>query len=144
MDEMPSPRMTVKVVGHQWYWSYEYGDFGNVSYDSFIRPTRNLEEGDLRLLEVDRRLILPIETHIRVIVTSADVIHSFAIPALGIKVDAVPGRLNQVGIYIQRSGIYRGMCSELCGVNHAYMPIVIEAVDLTDFLNWINMFELLD
>ena len=94
-----------------------------------------LEVGDLRLLEVDNRLILPVETHIRLIITSADVIHSFAVPALGVKVDAVPGRLNQVGLYVQRSGVYRGICSELCGVNHAFMPIVVEVVGLSDFLS---------
>ena len=140
MDEMPSPRMTVKVVGHQWYWSYEYGDFDDVSYGSFMGATDNLDRGDLRLLEVDNRIILPVETHIRLIITSGDVIHSFAVPSLGVKVDAVPGRLNQVGVYIQRSGVYRGMCSELCGVNHAFIPIVVEAVELSDFLGWVDMF----
>lgn len=90
--------------------------------------------GDARLLEVDNRLVIPVETHIRVVVTSADVIHSFAVPSLGVKVDAIPGRLNQIGTYINRPGVYRGICSELCGVNHAYMPIIVEAVRLEDFL----------
>ncbi|ELU09537.1 hypothetical protein CAPTEDRAFT_204161 [Capitella teleta] len=112
IDEMPTPRLTVKVVGH------------------------HLERGDLRLLEVDNRMVLPVETHIRLVVTGADVIHSWAVPSLGVKLDCIPGRLNQVGVYIQRPGVYRGMCSELCGVNHAYMPIVVEAISLDDFLSW--------
>lgn len=135
MDEMPRPRITVKVVGHQWYWTYEYGDFDNFVFDSYMVSTRNLERGELRLLEVDKRIILPIETHIRLVVTGADVIHSWAVPSLGIKLDAIPGRLNQVGVYIQRPGVYRGMCSELCGVNHAYIPIVVEAVTVDDFIS---------
>ena len=136
IDEMPSPRLTVKVVGHQWYWTYEYGDFDNISFDSYMVPTNRLERGDLRLLEVDNRIVLPVETHIRLVITGADVIHSWAVPSLGIKLDAIPGRLNQVGVYIQRPGVYRGMCSELCGVNHAYIPIVVEAISLDDFLSW--------
>jgi heme/copper-type cytochrome/quinol oxidase subunit 2 len=97
--------------------------------------TSDLASGDLRLLEVDNRMVLPVETHVRLMVTRADVIHSWAVPSLGVKMDAIPGRLNQLGLYIQRSGVYRGMCSELCGVNHAYMPIVIEAVSVEDFVN---------
>ena len=99
-------------------------------------PTNSLNRGDLRLLEVDNRIVLPVETHIRLVVTGADVIHSWAVPSLGVKIDCIPGRLNQVGVYIQRPGVYRGICSELCGVNHAYMPIVVEAVSLNDFLSW--------
>lgn len=100
--------------------------------------TPDLVRGDLRLLEVDNRIVLPVETHIRLMVTRADVIHSWAVPSLGVKIDAIPGRLNQVGLYVQRPGVYRGMCSELCGVNHAYMPIVIEAVSVEDFVRWAN------
>lgn len=98
--------------------------------------TSDLDRGDLRLLEVDNRIVIPVETHIRLMITGADVIHSWAVPSLGVKIDAIPGRLNQVGVYVQRPGVYRGMCSELCGVNHAYMPIVIEAVSVEDFLSW--------
>jgi len=96
----------------------------------------DLTEGGLRLLEVDNRLLLPVRTHIRLLVTSADVIHSWAVPSLGIKVDAVPGRLNQTGLYIKREGVFYGQCSELCGVNHGFMPIVVEAVDYTVFAKW--------
>jgi heme/copper-type cytochrome/quinol oxidase subunit 2 len=99
-------------------------------------PTSDLDRGDLRLLEVDNRIVVPVETHVRLIITGADVIHSWAIPSLGIKMDAIPGRLNQLGFYVQRPGVYRGICSELCGVNHAYMPIVVEAVSVEDFLSW--------
>lgn len=99
-------------------------------------PTSDLDRGDLRLLEVDNRMVVPVETHVRLIITGADVIHSWAIPSLGIKMDAIPGRLNQLGFYVQRPGVYRGICSELCGVNHAYMPIVVEAVSVEDFLSW--------
>jgi len=100
----------------------------------------SLRSGDLRLLEVDNRVVLPVESHVRLVITGADVIHSWAVPSLGLKLDAIPGRLNQVGVYIQRPGIYRGMCSELCGVNHAYMPIVVEAVSLDDFIKWASNF----
>jgi cytochrome c oxidase subunit 2 len=98
--------------------------------------TIELERGDLRLLEVDNRLVLPVGCHVRFIVTGADVIHSFGVPSLGLKLDGIPGRLNQVGVCVEHSGVYRGMCSELCGVNHAYMPIVIEVVDVEDFFHW--------
>nr|BDC91879.1 cytochrome c oxidase subunit II [Notomastus sp. GK-2021] len=132
MDELRDPQVTVKAIGHQWYWSYEYGDFENLSYDSYMTHTPS----SLRLLEVDKRLILPTNTSIRLLVTSADVIHSWAMPELAIKVDGVPGRLNQIHLLIQRPGIYRGMCSELCGVNHAFMPIVVEAIPFDAFTAW--------
>lgn len=141
IDEIPNPRLTVKVVGHQWYWTYEYGDFDNFRFDSFILSTGDLERGGLRLLEVDKRIVLPVETHVRLVITGADVIHSWAVPTLGIKLDAIPGRLNQVGVYIQRPGVYRGICSELCGVNHGYMPIVVEAVSIDDFIVWATFLE---
>ncbi len=101
-------------------------------------PTGSLESGELRLLEVDKRMVLPVETYVRLIITGADVIHSWAVPSMGIKLDAIPGRLNQVGVYIQRPGVYRGMCSELCGVNHAFMPIVVEAISVSDFVHWVR------
>jgi len=129
------PQVTVKAIGHQWYWSYEYGDFKNFTIDSCVKPS----EGDRstpRLLEVDHRCVLPVKTQIRMIISSADVIHSWALPELGVKMDGVPGRLNQVPLYIERPGVYRGMCSELCGVNHAYMPIVVEAVPINEFIKW--------
>lgn len=137
MDEVIDPSMTIKAVGHQWYWSYEYSDFENpINFDSYMVTEDDLKVGDLRLLEVDHRLVLPVNTHIRVIVTSADVLHSWAVPALGVKMDACPGRLNQTSLFIKRPGLFYGQCSELCGVNHAFMPIVIEAVKLDDFVKF--------
>lgn len=139
IDELHNPKITLKAIGNQWYWSYEFSDYiGEISnesidFDSYMILEEDLVEGAYRLLEVDERVLLPERTSIRVLVTSLDVIHSWAIPSLGIKMDACPGRLNQVGMYIRRRGIYFGQCSELCGVNHAFMPIVIEAVSLDTY-----------
>jgi cytochrome c oxidase subunit 2 len=138
MDEVIDPGLTFKVVGHQWYWSYEFSDYINddleaVSFDSYMVPTDELIKGDLRLLEVDNRIVLPIKTPIRVIVTAADVLHSWAVPSLGIKLDAVPGRLNQTSMYIKREGLYYGQCSEICGVQHGFMPIVVKGVSIQKF-----------
>ena len=143
MDEVISPSMTIKVVGHQWYWSYEYSDFVNedgesVEFDSYMIPDSDLEDGQLRLLDVDNRVVVPVDTTIRFIVTAADVLHDWAVPSLGIKVDACPGRLNQVSTLIQRQGVYYGQCSELCGAYHAFMPICIEAVSLPEYLAWLK------
>jgi cytochrome c oxidase subunit 2 len=143
MDEVIDPAITLKVVGHQWYWSYEYSDYNNseddtIAFDSYMIAEDDLEMGQLRLLEVDNRTILPINTHIRVLITSTDVIHAWAIPSLGIKCDAYPGRLNQVSTFIKREGIFHGQCSELCGVNHGFMPIVVEAVSLNDYVSWVS------
>jgi len=123
MDEVIDPQMTIKALGHQWYWSYEYSDFVNedgesIEFDSYLVPTDDLEEGQLRLLEVDNRVVVPVGTHIRFIVTGADVIHSFAVPSLGLKMDAIPGRLNQTSVLVEREGVYYGQCSEICGVHH--------------------------
>ena len=143
LDEVIDPTITIKAVGHQWYWSYEYTDYANendevVNYDSYMLPEEDLELGQLRLLEVDNHMVVPINTHIRLIVTAADVLHSFGVPSLGLKTDAVPGRLNQSSIFIKREGLYYGQCSESCGVNHAAMPIVVEAVDLTNYIACIS------
>nr|YP_010323271.1 cytochrome c oxidase subunit 1-subunit 2 fusion protein [Leptophyton benayahui]UKP88406.1 cytochrome c oxidase subunit 1-subunit 2 fusion protein [Leptophyton benayahui] len=145
MDEVPEPAMTIKAVGHQWYWSYEYSDYPlpngeTPGFDSYMVPSSDLELGDLRLLEVDNRVIVPVDTPIRVLVTAADVLHSFAVPSLGIKMDAVPGRLNQTGFTAKRPGIFYGQCSELCGANHSFMPIAIEAVSMEKFLEWLESF----
>lgn len=141
MDEVMEPAITIKVVGHQWYWSYEYSDYEseNLEFDSYMIPTSDLNEGDNRLLEVDNCLVLPIETHVRILVTAADVLHSFAVPALGVKIDAIPGRLNQTDIFLKRSGLFYGQCSELCGTNHSFMPIAIRGVSLDKFINWIEV-----
>lgn len=143
MDEIISPAITIKTLGHQWYWSYEYSDYLNeenesINYDSYMISEEDLELGQLRLLEVDNRMVVPINTHIRIIVTAADVLHSWAVPSLGVKCDAVPGRLNQTSLFIKREGIYYGQCSEICGINHGFMPIVVEAVLLPDYVKWIS------
>lgn len=143
MDEIISPAITIKTLGHQWYWSYEYSDYSNensefLNFDSYMIPEEDLEKGQLRLLEVDNRVILPINTHIRIIITAADVLHSWAVPSLGIKCDAVPGRLNQTSLFIKRPGVYYGQCSEICGINHGFMPIVVEAVSLSSYITWIS------
>jgi len=140
MDEVIDPAMTIKALGHQWYWSYEYSDFVNedgesIEFDSYLVPTDELEEGQLRLLEVDNRVVVPVGTHIRFIVTGADVIHSFAVPALGLKIDAITGRLNQTSVLVEREGVYYGQCSEICGVHHGFMPIAVEAVSLEKYLS---------
>nr|YP_009511894.1 cytochrome c oxidase subunit 2 [Gracilariopsis longissima]AXI97821.1 cytochrome c oxidase subunit 2 [Gracilariopsis longissima]UAD89922.1 cytochrome c oxidase subunit 2 [Gracilariopsis longissima] len=143
MDEIISPAITIKTLGHQWYWSYEYSDYLNedgesVMYDSYMIPEEDLDLGQLRLLEVDNRMVVPINTHIRIIVSAADVLHSWAIPSLGIKCDAIPGRLNQTSMFIKREGVYYGQCSEICGINHGFMPIVVEAVKLPNYITWIS------
>lgn len=139
IDELVEPTLTVKVVGHQWYWSYEYSDYAeDLMFDSYMVPEEDLEPGQLRLLEVDRKLWLPTFTHIRLLVTAADVLHSWAVPSFGIKMDCIPGRLNQVALFIKREGIFYGQCSELCGVNHGFMPIAVKAVPIDLFNFWVN------
>ena len=142
MDEVSDPAMSVLAEGHQWYWSYQYPDFlnsdeGFIEFDSYLVPESDLEKGALRMLEVDNRVILPELTHTRFIVGAADVIHSFAVPALGIKCDAFPGRLNQFSVLINRLGTYYGQCSEICGILHSSMPIVVQSVSLEKFLAWL-------
>lgn len=143
VDEVVDPGMTVKVVGHQWYWTYEYSDIEGeeeegIELESYMLPEEELTTGELRLLEVDNRMVLPIETNIRWIITAADVLHSFTIPSFGVKLDACPGRLNQASLYIDRPGVYYGQCSELCGIQHAFMPIVVEGVSMEDYLVWLK------
>lgn len=143
MDEVISPAITIKTLGHQWYWSYEYSDYLNeddeaIMYDSYMISEEDLQNGQLRLLEVDNRMIVPVNTHIRLIVSAADVLHSWAVPSLGIKCDAIPGRLNQTSLFIKREGVYYGQCSEICGINHGFMPIVVEAVSLPQYISWIS------
>ena len=144
MDKAPKDKveMTLKVIGHQWYWSYEYPDAGNLAFDSNIIPDEEIDasKGQIRLLEVDNRIAIPVDTTIRVLMTSDDVLHNWAVPAFGIKMDTVPGRINESWIRVPaaRAGVYRGQCSELCGVNHGYMPIVIEAKSKQDFAKWLD------
>nr|YP_010960616.1 cytochrome c oxidase subunit II [Uroconger lepturus]WNH38058.1 cytochrome c oxidase subunit II [Uroconger lepturus] len=139
MDEINDPHLTIKVIGHQWYWSYEYTDYDDLTFDSYMIPTQDLTPGQFRLLETDHRMVVPMESPIRVLITAEDVLHSWAVPALGVKMDAVPGRLNQTTFIVARPGIYYGQCSEICGANHSFMPIVIEAVPLQHFENWSSL-----
>jgi cytochrome c oxidase subunit 2 len=143
LDEVVTPIMTIKVIGHQWYWSYEYADFVNendeaIDFDSYMVPDSDLEVGQLRLLEVDNKIVVPANAHIRLVVTSTDVIHDFAVPSLGLKIDAVPGRLNQTSFIALRPGIFRGQCSEICGVYHGFMPIALKALPYEEFLFWLE------
>lgn len=136
IDEVTRPSLTIKAIGHQWYWSYEYSDFLNIEFDSYITQTDSLSLNNFRLLEVDNRTVVPLSTEIRILVTAADVIHSWTIPSIGVKVDAIPGRLNQLGMFPSNPGIFYGQCSEICGANHSFMPICIEIVNIKSFNNW--------
>lgn len=139
MDSVIDPAITIKAIGYQWYWGYEYGDYETpITFDSFMVPTDELEVGQFRLLEVDNRVIIPVDTRIRLVVSSADVIHSFAVPSLGLKIDAIPGRLNMTSFLVDREGTFFGQCSELCGSSHGFMPIVIEAVSLDKYIAWVD------
>lgn len=137
-EERYNSNLTVKALGHQWYWRYEYWDFSNnlstFSLDSYILPLE--ESNQFRLLDVDTRLILPFLTSIRILVRSVDVLHSWTVPSLGVKADATPGRLNQLNFISLRTGVFYGQCSEICGANHRFIPIVVEMVRLENFLEW--------
>jgi len=149
MDEVYKPCLTFKAVGHQWYWSYEYTDYvtqnkstselsSKLLFDSNCVFESDLKLGEFRLLQVDNPVVLPIDLNIRCLITSFDVIHAWSLPSFGIKCDALPGRLNQVMIHIKREGVFYGQCSELCGVNHGFMPITVKAVDVEIYKDWVN------
>ncbi len=138
MDESPNPSISLKTIGHQWFWRYEYSDFINIEFDSYILPTRELSSGQFRLLEVDNRAVLPMIVEIRALVTAADVIHSWTVPSLGVKADAIPGRLNQLSFTINKPGVFYGQCSEICGANHSFIPISVESVNFESFINWVE------
>nr|QJA16383.1 cytochrome c oxidase subunit 2 [Ips acuminatus] len=138
LDELYSPTITVKTIGHQWYWSYEYSDYKKIEFDSYMIPQNEMKNFNFRLLDVDNRMIIPFNSQIRILTTSADVIHSWAIPSLGVKIDSTPGRLNQTNLFINRTGLFFGQCSEICGANHSFMPISIEAIKPNFFISWIN------
>nr|QZK21716.1 cytochrome c oxidase subunit II [Amitermes sp. QLD_010]QZK21729.1 cytochrome c oxidase subunit II [Amitermes sp. QLD_011] len=138
MDEIHNPAMTLKAVGHQWYWSYEYSDFTKLEFDSYMVQQEDQQINTFRLLDTDNRIVLPMNSPIRMIVTAADVLHSWTVPSLGVKTDATPGRLNQVSFSINRPGLLYGQCSEICGANHSFMPIVIESVSTNQFINWVS------
>lgn len=136
-DRTQDAEMTLKITGHQWYWSYEYPDQGNITFDSNIVAEEDLQKGDLRLLTVDNKVVLPVNTNIRLLMTSEDVIHNWAMPAFGTKLDTVPGRTNETWVRIDKEGLYHGQCSELCGVNHGFMPIQVLAVSKEAFAAWV-------
>jgi cytochrome c oxidase subunit 2 len=135
-DVTPDAELTIKAVGHQWYWSYEYPDNGNFAFDAYMVADGDLQPGQPRLLATDNRVVLPVDTTVRVLVTATDVLHSWAVPAFGVKMDGVPGRINETWVRIQEPGIYYGQCSELCGTNHGFMPIMVEAVSKEEFEAW--------
>ncbi|SMF77578.1 cytochrome c oxidase subunit 2 [Azospirillum oryzae] len=136
-ERIPQADMTIKVTGHQWYWDYEYPDHGNITFSSYMIPETDLKPGQRRLLEVDNRVVVPVNTTVRVLVTAGDVIHSWAIPAFGLKKDGVPGRINETWFKAEREGVYYGQCSEICGTNHGFMPIAVEAVSREAFDAWV-------
>ena len=139
LDEIIDAEITVKITGNQWYWNYEYSDYENtIEFDSFLVSDNDLELGQLRQLTVDNSLVLPVNTNIRLLITSNDVLHSFAIPSLAIKCDAIPGRLNSTGLIITRNSQFYGQCSELCGILHGFMPIHLNAVSLPEYINWLK------
>ncbi len=138
MDRAADAEMTIKAIGQQFSWSYEYPDHGGFTFDALIVADDEIEPGQVRLLETDNRVVLPVDTTIRVLVASNDVIHSWAVPAFGVKLDAVPGRLNETWIRIEREGVYYGQCSELCGSLHGFMPITVEAVSKQAFAEWVE------
>nr|YP_009501868.1 cytochrome c oxidase subunit 2 [Aacanthocnema dobsoni]AWU48800.1 cytochrome c oxidase subunit 2 [Aacanthocnema dobsoni] len=135
MDELSNPLLTIKILGHQWYWSYEYSDFISVEFDSYLDLTKTF-----RLLEVDNSTPIPLNCQIRLITSSYDVLHSWTIPSMGLKMDATPGRLNQMSMYSYRTGKFFGQCSEICGANHSFMPIVVDIIPIKYFINWIKTF----
>lgn len=135
-----NPEMTVKVTGHQWYWEYTYPDHGDINFDSNMVADKDLkpEQWKNRLLEVDNQMVVPVDTNIRIISTAADVLHSWAVPALGVKKDSVPGRLNETWFKASKEGVYYGQCSEICGVGHAFMPIAVNVVSKDAFAAWVK------
>ena len=138
-DVIPEADMTIKAIGKQWYWTYEYPDHGNFVFDAFMLRDEEAAEQDLpRLLATDRSVVIPVDTTVRILVTAGDVLHSFAVPSFGVKIDAVPGRLNETWVHVTEEGTYYGQCSELCGTGHSYMPIMVEVVSQEAFEAWIT------
>nr|YP_010827562.1 cytochrome c oxidase subunit II [Raptrix fusca]WFD61158.1 cytochrome c oxidase subunit II [Raptrix fusca] len=138
IDETENPYLTFKAIGHQWYWSYEYSDFNKIEFDSYMIPQNDMSPFNIRLLEVDNRTTIPMNTLTRILITSEDVLHSWTIPSIGIKADATPGRMNQATFWFNRPGVFYGQCSEICGANHSFMPIVMESTSTNDFIKWLK------
>lgn len=139
-DQVAEPEMTIKITGRQWYWDYEYPDHEGIAFSSYMIADADIDasKGEVRLLSTDTKVVLPIDTNIAIQTTAGDVIHAWAIPALGVKIDAIPGRLNETWVRIEKPGVYFGQCSELCGKDHTYMPIEIHAVTKEEFENWLT------
>nr|YP_011036734.1 cytochrome c oxidase subunit II [Xestocephalus cognatus]WRK21338.1 cytochrome c oxidase subunit II [Xestocephalus cognatus] len=138
IEETNNPLITVKTMGHQWYWSYEYSDMKKIEFESYMKPMNMNNIKEFRVLETDNHIMLPYNTQIRMLMSSTDVIHSWTIQAIGVKMDASPGRINQSNLMINRSGMFFGQCSEICGSNHTFMPISLESINMKLFLKWIN------
>jgi cytochrome c oxidase subunit 2 len=139
VDRAADPKMTIKVTGHQWYWSYEYPDNGGFTYDSYMLSDKDAKEaGKKRLLDVDNRLVIPVGTPIRVLVSSADVMHSWLVPQFGVQIYAFPGRTNETWMQASREGVFYGQCNQICGINHGFMPITIEVVSQAKFASWVE------
>nr|QPN49673.1 cytochrome c oxidase subunit II [Lycorma delicatula] len=136
MEEVIKPSITIKTIGHQWYWSYEYSDSKKMEFESYMKP--QTESPSFRLIEVDNRMVIPFSTQIRMIVSSSDVIHSWTIPSMGVKMDAIPGRLNQISLMTKNPGVFFGQCSEICGMNHSFMPITMESINMKSFIKWMK------
>ncbi|MCB1479394.1 MAG: cytochrome c oxidase subunit II [Rhodobiaceae bacterium] len=136
--DIPKPDMTIKATGYQWYWSYEYPDHDELAFDSLMLQDDELKDGQPRLLSVDNEVVVPVGKNVKVLVTAADVIHNWAMPAFGVKIDAIPGRLNETWFRADKPGVYHGQCSELCGKDHAFMPIVVRAVSEEEFAAWLE------
>lgn len=135
-DRAVDPDMTVKIQSHQWYWSYEYPD-QQVAFDSNLIPEADLKEGQLRLLDVDNRLVVPVGKKVQILLTSSDVMHSFFIPSFGVQLYTTPGRVNETWFQVEKAGVYYGQCNQICGLNHAYMPIVVEAMEPAAYEAWL-------
>nr|BAB91342.1 cytochrome oxidase subunit II [Aquatica lateralis] len=138
LDEINMPLVSIKSMGHQWFWSYELSDFKKSEFDSYMIPSNEQNLYSFRLLEVDNRLVLPVNTQIRMMISSSDVIHSWTIPSSSLKIDATPGRLNQTTFFMNRIGVFFGQCSEICGTNHSFMPIVVESILPKYFIEWVK------
>lgn len=137
VDKIEEPDMTIKAIGYQWYWGYDYVDENGLAFEAVMLEQDELKPGQPRLLTADNAVVLPVDTNIRVLVTAEDVIHSWAMPSLGVKMDAVPGRLNETWLRIEKEGMYYGQCSELCGTRHGFMPIMVKAVSKDDYAKWL-------
>nr|YP_010140054.1 cytochrome c oxidase subunit II [Kalasha nativa]QQK57710.1 cytochrome c oxidase subunit II [Kalasha nativa] len=140
IEETSTPSITIKAVGHQWFWSYEYSDFKLIEFESYMKPIKEMKNQEFRLLENDNRMIVPFNMKSRILITSSDVIHSWTIPSLGIKIDASPGRINQGNITMNRPGLFFGQCSEICGSNHSFMPITLESINPMSFFKWVKSY----